>query len=245
MNDVQPSALRPKPLLEFGSGPDARIPIGRPPRQRPWRALAWATALLLIIGSIGAVGFTLWDRRTIHAGGPVALDGGIYGQSLSVGEPTAFEGVMLRNAGTKPAVLERVRVLGVTGGFEVLGVRTRPWPVSPEAYASAAQGFPPTGTAPAALDGNPVVPVAKARPGSGDSENAVQLVIGARAAAPGVARARGVQIRYRVGHRRYRRSTDASMYLCAPSERFTAEQSCPGDAEGRFADVVVDYPAGR
>ena len=123
--------------------------------------------------------------------------------------------------------------------------RQRPWPAGPEAYASDGQGFPPDSKAPAALDGNPVVPVAKTRAGSDGAENAVQLVIGARAAAPGVARARGVDIRYRIGHRRYRRSTNASMYLCAPSERFTAEKSCPGEAEGRFADVVVAYPAVR
>ena len=123
--------------------------------------------------------------------------------------------------------------------------RQRPWPAGPEAYASNGQGFPPDSKAPAALDGNPVVPVAKTRAESDGAENAVQLVIGARAAAPGVARARGVDIRYRIGHRRYRRSTNASMYLCAPSERFTAEKSCPGEAEGRFADVVVAYPAVR
>jgi len=175
----------------------------------------------------------------------VAIGGDISGQRLAVGEGTAFEGVLLRNAGRKPAVLESVRIVGLTDGFEVLGVRTRPWPASPETYASDPQRFALTGAGPAVLDGSPVLPVSTAGSRPGHSENAVQLAIGARAVAPGVARARGVEIRYRVGHHRYRRSTDASMYLCAPPERFTTERSCPGDAEDRFASVFVDYPASR
>ena len=43
------------------------------------------------------------------------------------------------------------------------------------------------------------------------------------------------------GHRRYRRSDDSSMYLCAPKEQFLAH-NCGGDAEGKFGDAVADFP---
>lgn len=241
------NALRPKPLLKDMADQEAmsRIPIGRPARRRPWRALAAITAVLAAAGLVARAAFTWWDRTTIHAGGPVTAGSGDNGVRLGLGEPISFGDYVLRNKGSKPAVLESVRVLGVTGGFEVLGVRTNPTPLRPDVYHFfGALGFPPHDYPSDPLADKHVVPVAKHRTKTGEPEKGLQLVIGARASEAGVARARGVEFTYRVGHRRYHRSYEGSMVICAPKEQFTAE-TCPGNAEDQFDDVVVDVPVPR
>jgi hypothetical protein len=85
-----------------------------------------------------------------------------------------------------------------------------------------------------------VVPVPKTRGSSGEPYEGLRLIIRARASVPGVAFPR-VEVMYRVGHRRYRRSDDSSMYLCAPKEQFPAF-ACPGDAKGQFGDAVAEFP---
>ena len=79
---------------------------------------------------------------------------------------------------------------------------------------------------------------------SDDVDKGLRLAIAARATMPGVARARGIEITYRVGPRRYRRSYNSSIYLCAPTDAFTAE-TCPGEAEGRFEPAVADFPVAQ
>jgi hypothetical protein len=184
------------------------------------------------------MGFNWWDRTTLHSGGPVSGGAGINGQLLGVGEGTSFGGFVLTNEGKEAAVLEDVRVVGVTGGFQVLDVRTSPVPFRP-----AAEGEPenqPDGGRDSLADSH-MVPVAKKRSASSAPDEGLRLIFRARAARPGVARARGVEFTYRIGHRRYRRSSDSSMYLCAPKERFPGH-SCPGDAAGQFGDAVADFP---
>jgi hypothetical protein len=246
--EIRVAALRPRPLLEDRPDRPAGFllpPIGRPPRQRPWRALAAAAAGLLVVGVVAALGFNWWDRSTIHTGGPVTVGGGINGRRLDVGERASFGDFVLMNKGKTPAVLEGVRVLGVSGGFEVLGVRTNPVPLRPDVYAFlGAVGFPPTEYPSASLADKHIVPVAKTRTKSAEPTEGLQLVVGARATVPGVARARGVEFSYRVGHRHYRRSYEGSMYLCAPKEQFSSD-TCPGEAEGQFDDAVVDFPVTR
>jgi hypothetical protein len=222
-DDVRVSALQPRPLLKHTSGETAALPpVGRPPRKAYGRAAAWAAAALVATAVVARLGFEQWDRTTLHSGGPLLASAGINGQPLPVGEPTAFRGLVLRNRATKPAVVEKFRLLGVTGGFEVLDVHAVPVPSS-----NAAKTV-----------GSPVVPAAT-RTKAGQAEGRLPIVIRVRATVPGVARARGVEVIYRVGHRRYRRSDDSPMYLCAPREQFPGF-TCPGEAEGRFSDVVID-----
>jgi hypothetical protein len=199
---------------------------------------ALASCILVVI--IGAV---LWHARTtIQHGGP--LSGGSSssgdGDRIGVGQPFSFGGVVLFNRGSEPAVLERIRILGMTEGFEVLGVRTNPAPLNPTMYNFlGAFGFPPDKYPSHSLAEIHVVPVAKTKTKSGEPGEGLQLVIGAKATHPGIARARGVEFTYRVGHRRFRNSYDGSMYLCAPTEQFTAE-TCPGDAEGKFDNASAE-----
>lgn len=237
---MSPSSLGP--LLEQPT--DQAVfdlpPIGRPRRQWPRRTLVTSAVIIVAVASTAGAGFSLWDRTTIHSGGPVLLSSGIVGQRLGVGEPTSFRGTMLMNRASEPAVLQNVRILGVTGGFEVLGVRANALPIGPGSDAS-----PAVADNGQVLAGEHVVPGSKTRTASGESEDGLYLEIRARATTPGVARIRGVEITYRVGDRHYRRSYESPMYLCAPLEQFTIE-TCPGRAEGHFDDdAVVDFPVTR
>ena len=131
----------------------------------------------------------------------------------------------------------------MTGGFEVLAVRANPWPTGSGAGTPAAPGVPSSEGRPSSLAGEHVVPGSKTRT-AGEAVQGLQPVIEARATVPGVARIRGIEITYRVGPRQYRHSSDPSIFLCAPLERYTAE-NCPGDAERRFDNVVMDFPVAR
>ena len=200
-------------------------------------ALASAAVIVVLIAF-----FSWHGRTTIQRGGPVA--GGTStsgdGDRLGLAQPFSFGGVVLFNKGSEPAVLEKLRILGVTGGFELLGVRTNPAPLSPTTYNFlGAFGFPPDEYPSHSLAEAHVVPVAKTKTKSGEPTEGLQLVIGARATRPGVAHARAVEFTYRVGHRRYRNSYEGSMYLCTPKEQFTAE-SCPGVAEGKFDNASTE-----
>jgi hypothetical protein len=198
-------------------------------------------ALALVATAAAArLGFELWARTTVHSGGPVSAGGGINGAPVAIGQPIAFGGFLLQNKARTPAVLEDVLIVGVTGGFEVIDVRTAPVPIP----ADAAQGRPSTAPRSDSLADRHIVPVATTRNASGEPNEGLRLIINVRATAPGVARARGVEVTYRVGHRRYRRSSDSSMYLCAPKEQFLGG-ACPGEAEGQFGDAVADFPIAR
>ncbi|HZQ78665.1 MAG TPA: hypothetical protein VFE55_15120 [Acidimicrobiia bacterium] len=239
-DEVNANALRPTPLVEATDGGAFHLPpMGRPGRRRSWRGPFIGAVALAVVSAIGAVGYACWDRTTTHAGGPVLLSAGINGQRLAVGEPTNFHGVRLSNRADQPAVVERVRILGVTGGFEVLGVR-----VIPRQYGTGASDAIPAGPTGGAglkrLGGEHVIPVSKARAG-GAPDDGLELAIAARATVPGVARMRGIEITYRVGRRRYRRTGDAPLYLCAPPDRYSFE-NCPGEAENDFGHAVADFP---
>ncbi len=241
IDDVNPAALRPAPLVV--PVPGERVlhlaPTGRPPRPFPWRRLRRAAAVAVAVTAIGAAGFVWWDRTVTHSGGPVEFDAGISGQRLAVGQATAFHDVTLLNRAGRPATLENVRILGVTGGFDVLGVRANRWPDA-AGISAGAPGVPPTGAQPSTLAGEHVVPVATTNT-HGEPGNGLELAISARTMVPGVARIRGLEITYRVGPRRYRRFSEAPRYLCAPLEQFTVD-TCPGKAEGQFGTAAVDFP---
>ena len=206
------------------------------------RAAAVLAALGLLVAA--AFGVVAWRHRgTVAIGGPVeAGAGNAGGQRLGVGEDYSFGNVVLTNRSKSPARLEKVRVLGITAGFQVLGVRAIPTPVVPhEVYNYLGDfGFPPSKYPSKSLAEEHVVPVAKTHDESGEPYEGLELVIGARATQPGVARARGVEFTYRVGGRRYRRVFEGSMYLCAPKEQFPGD-ACPGDARGQFGDGTAEF----
>lgn len=198
----------------------------------------------LVLAVVLAGGLVLFRSHEFSdgpvSGGASPLD---YAHRSGIGERFSV-GVLLTNSAGKPATIERVRLLGVTDGLEVLGVRSRP---VPDEYGKGmfigALDYPPSEWSTKPLADQRVVPVATERTPSGEPGNGLQLVIGVRATRPGIARLRAVEYTYRVGSRRYRATYGGSTFLCAPAEQYDS-QSCPGDAGESFSDKAVEAKSG-
>lgn len=199
-----------------------------------------ALLLAAVIVLAGAAVFTL-QARTI-GDGPVSAGAASSssGQRLAIGERVSYGYVLLTNTAKKPATLEGLRLLGITGGLEILGIRSRSVPDEQgRGMFIGLPGYPPAEWSSTPLESNHVVPVPETFTETGNPNEGLELVIGVRATRPGVARLRAVEFTYKVGGRRYREVYDGSLYLCAPAEDFTAE-TCPGDAQGKFDDVDAE-----
>lgn len=187
------------------------------------RRLLLSAVAVVVIAVVG-VGIALKGK-----GGPGAgpLRGGTLnlGHAAEVGEPFSMTNVVVFNYGRKPATVERVRLLGVTGPLELLGVRTRQIP-SADGYPLGALGYPPTEYSSKSLSEDNVVPVSKTFTDGGSPDEHLQLVIGLRVTAPGVAGAQRVEVTYRVGGRRYREVIDNKLHMCAPTAEY-AQAGCP------------------
>jgi hypothetical protein len=182
-------------------------------------------------------GLALMER---NAPGDGPLRGGTlnFGYSAEVGEPFSMTNVAIFNHGDKPAAIERVRLLGVTGSLELLGVRTRQIPSS-EGYPLGAVGFPPAGYSSKALSDDNAVPVPKTFTETGSPYEHLQLVVGLRALAPGVAGAQQVEVTYKVGGRRYREVIDNKMFLCAPKAQYDPAHCPPREVEDLTSDRTL------
>jgi hypothetical protein len=180
--------------------------------------------------------------------GPVAAGGGFSNaQPVDVGARFSF-GYLLETEGKEPAVLERVRVLGVSGPIEVLGVMARLHPSGPKPYAfMAAFDFPPPDYPSKPLAEQHVVPLPTASDGDSSPYGGLQLVVGVKSTGPGIGRIRGVEFTYRMGKRRYRNSSDGNGFLCAPTSVYASgapkSGDCPGDVGSYTWDKkFVDFP---
>jgi hypothetical protein len=202
------------------------------------RRAALVVGVAIVIAATSAV---ILRSRAAPGDGPVFAGAGTEaGQRLEVGEPFSFGFVLLRNEAKLPAKIEKVRLLGLTGGLELLGISSRAVPDEQgKGMFLEAFGYPPHDWASQPLAGDHIVPVAKTRTPAGTPGEGLELVIGVKATKAGVARARAVEFTYTVGGHRYREVYDGSMYLCAPKDQFTAE-TCPGDAHGRFDDTNAE-----
>lgn len=161
-------------------------------------------------------------RDSALAAGPVYAGGGRTGNSqpIEVGVPYSF-GYLLRNEGEQPAILERVRVLGITGPIEVLDVMARPHPSGPKpGLFMAAFGFPPPDYPAMPLADEHVVPLGRTFSAGGTPNEGLQLVVGVRSTGPGVGRIRGVEFTYRLGGKQYRNAYDGNGFLCAPKAEY-------------------------
>lgn len=182
------------------------------------------------------------------AAGPVYAGGGRTGnaQPIDVGVSLSF-GYLLRTEGRDPAVVEKVRVLGVTGPIEVLDVWARPHPSGPKPnFFMTAFGFPPPDYPSKPLAEEHVVPVGRTFSEGGTPREGLQLVVGAKSTGPGVGRIRGIEFTYRVGTRRYRNTYEGNGFLCAPAADYfvgsAKERECPKDLdEYAWDEKFVDF----
>ena len=198
--------------------------------------------LIAAVALVGTLLFVGVQTRRTSSDGP--LDGGvgtIQGQRLEVKEPYTFGSTLLLNEGKKPAKLERVRLLGVTGSFELLAVHTRPVPDERgQGLWFGDTGFPRTDYPSRPLAEQNVVPVPTTFSSEGSPNEGLQVVLGVQVGEPGVARFESIEITYKVGGRRYREVFEDSFYLCAPVEAYKGEGQCPSDeVRDRFDDRTL------
>lgn len=199
---------------------------------------------VLVLGIAASLAATMvvLRQRSVSGAGPLDAGGLGYSQPLGVGEIFSVALIFLQNEGRKPAVVERVRLLGVTGPLDFLGVRTRPVPDERgRGMIVGEYGFPPLAYAAEPLAEKNVVPVPKTFTEDGSPAEGLQLLIGVRTTEPGVAAYRAVEVSYRVGKRRYREIYESPVHLCAPAEDFigTAEGCPPRELEDVFDDRVL------
>lgn len=198
--------------------------------------------LIAFIALVGVIGFRILQTTRTSSDGP--LDGGvgtIQGQRLEVKEPFTWGSTLLLNKGKKPAKLERVRLLGVTGSFELLAVHTRPVPDErDQGLYLGDTGFPRTDYPSRPLAEQNVVPVPTTFSPEGTPYERLQIILGVQVGEPGVARFEAVEVTYKVGGRRYREVFQDSVYLCAPVAVYKAEGQCPSDeVRNQFDDRTL------
>lgn len=199
-------------------------------------------ALIAAVVLTGVLVVVVLQTTRISSDGP--LDGGvgtIQGQPLEVKQPYTWGSTLLLNHAKKPATVERVRLLGVTGSFELLAVHTRQVPDERgQGLYTGDTGFPRTDYPSRPLAEQNVVPVAKTRTPSGDPYEGLQIVLGVQVGEPGVARFEAVEVTYKVGGRRYKEVFEDSVYLCAPTAAYKGEGQCPSDeVRDRFDDRTL------
>jgi hypothetical protein len=188
-------------------------------------------ALIAAVVVAGIATFVIVQTTRISSDGPLDGGGGTeQGQPLEVKQPYTWGATLLLNQGKKPAVVERVRLLGVTGSLELLAVHTRQVPDErDQGLYLGDTGFPRADYPSRPLAEQNVVPVARTRTPAGDPGEGLQIVLGVQVNEPGVARFEAVEVTYKVGRRRYKEVFDDSVYLCAPYDAFTGNGDCPSD----------------
>jgi hypothetical protein len=170
--------------------------------------LAVGAAVALVHGDPGHPA-----RRT---GGPLACED--CGRSATavpvhIGEPVSMGPLFLRNETDKSIRIERVELLGVDAGLELIGLLA----VEPDGrhpLVGGDRGFPPPGSG-GFRHPVPGYELAPARTRAA----VVQILFGLRLTTPGRAGARRIAVDYRVGDVPYRAYFDHSMWLCTPRYR--------------------------
>ena len=190
-------------------------------RRLSWARIVRLLAVVVVAGLLVEAGYLWWDRVLTHTGGPVIASTGHTGGPLEVGKDFSYPSASIFNSSTSPAHLEKLRFVGVTGGLEVLSVEAVP--DGPMTFPFVIPG--------ASHDGSKLV------------DARVEIQIGLRAPRPGVTAIRGLEATYRIGHRRYRSFGEGPMYNCAYPPGQPPPEDCPGSAEGKFDDGVVEFPA--
>lgn len=183
---------------------------------------------LSILILAGAAGVALLDLRPgllgRTNGGPLACPSrGECGRSatglpLELGASASIGPLVLRNEGDTTVTLERVELLDIDSGLELIGTLV----VEPDGIhplVGSALGYPPP------EPGGSTHSVRNYRLEPAETEaDYVQVLFGLRIRSPGRAGARRIAVDYRAGDRPYRAYFDHSMWLC--TARFEREEGC-------------------
>ena len=179
--------------------------------RRPWVV---AVLVILVVGASAALidlKPALLGRR---AGGPLACQDSDCGRSatggpVKVGSSASFGPLALRNDGDETVTLEKVELLDVDPGLEVIEVMV----VEPDGrhpLVGSARGFPPTepGGSTHPVTGYELAPAKS-------NADFVQILVGLRLLSPDRAGARRIAVDYRAGGVPYRAIFEDSMWLCS------------------------------
>ena len=147
-----------------------------------------------------------------RSGGPLACQTGKCGRSgtgvpVHVGGSASIGPIALRNEGEATLTLERIELLDVDPGLEVIDVVL----IEPDGRhppVGARQGFPPPHLGPThAVHGFELAPAVS-------NSDFVQVLFGLRLRTAGRAGSRRIAVDYRVGRKPYRAYFDDAMWLC-------------------------------
>ncbi len=175
----------------------------------------WVAGALSIVAVLSVVFLT--ELRSSgagrRAGGPLACPRDECGRSatggpVNVGSSASFGPLTLRNDTDEPMTLERVELLDVDPGLQLIGVIV----VEPDGrhpLVGSARGYPPSqpGGTTRRVQGYRLEPAES-------NADFVQILVGLRLRASHRAGARKIAVDYRVGEAQYRAIFDHSMWLC-------------------------------
>jgi hypothetical protein len=192
-----------------------------PPEQERTLDVRRLVRIGLAVLGVAAITIGIWvlvpDQATY--GGPLQdpnLPSSAVGAKRGAGKPISVGLFLPWNVDDEDAVLDRLVPLSPSVGIEVVDAGVLP----PEVPGiGAVNGWPPEGmTEPPPVHGF-VVP-----PGEG-SLDGYQIVVGVRAAEPGVHTIPGFEVRYRVGGADYRAVMLQGVWICVPRQE---KPACPG-----------------
>lgn len=185
-------------------------------------------SLAILAVALLTLGFSCGGRGG-DADGPLSgSQPGEVGIPLEVGKVVTVGYAALFNGGERDATVEKVQLVP-PGGVELVGVRTLLLPRDGGGIISLPD-FPPIGYPTRSLADQGVVAGAKPRP-PGEPEPALELILGVRAARPGVFRSDQVEVTYTVGKRRFVERYPVQITLCAPASSYL--DRCTSDQQPR------------
>ena len=177
-----------------------------------------AYALFVTAVAVAYVAWEHWPRRS-----PFPIDGsGDFGgsQALEPGRPLTWGTVILRNLGSKPVIVERVRLLRATPNIVYLSSGTHRVGedhAGEDEIIIGGEGLWASPYIVRPLAEQNLVPVPRTFSGTPPSpDQALQIVFGIQLDQPGIGGVRDVEVTMRVGHRRHTEVYHHELYLCAP-----------------------------
>lgn len=219
--------------------PEYRIPVSAGDKfERDEGASQTLQAALSVQGFVGAVTTGITGSSGGHT------------SPMLIGEEYDHFSVLLFNRGQRPIELERVRLTGVAGPVELVGVRGRR--ANEEFVGGAGGGGRVTEDGTAADDEYPSQPLEDSHTLSapreyregGDPVQAFQILFRIKMSKAGVAHSDGVEIDYRSGDNGYSETFAFRSTWCAPRDEYAGPTAQDEVEHGRRANPVcgVDPP---
>ncbi|MGH9006015.1 MAG: hypothetical protein ACRDYV_23055 [Acidimicrobiia bacterium] len=184
--------------------------------------------LVAVLGILAITRLTAGGRIGHDPGNLGPLDAGDRGatrslSSLEIGQAVTVGGIVVSNAGSKPLVLEGLRLVPPPAeGLELIGAQVAPDEDRAMAVPGTSRRYPPD---PADVGGAHPLPgavIGPRTPGQ-ESPRGTAILVGLRLTKPGVFGFEGLEIDYRVGGTRYALKVDFDFTACGPPADYPQE----------------------